>query len=140
MKEKCPICGYEFSKCQCKFSGSAHPDRSKKMEVVFHHLYLLTPRQLEHVIGLQRYWQISYRDEEKESILKQLKQSASEPIEVKPCNIVSDNPADYISVALALETLAYHNKNYLAKSFADDSSISEEIQSLLFTALKKQGA
>ena len=25
--EICPICRYGFSACQCRFSGSAHPDR-----------------------------------------------------------------------------------------------------------------
>lgn len=29
-KEKCPICNYVFEDCQCRFAGSAHPDRSQK--------------------------------------------------------------------------------------------------------------
>lgn len=41
---------------------------------------------------------------------------------------------DYIRIALAIETLAYHNKNYLWTG--DDAKISEEIQALLFEALK----
>ena len=28
--EKCPVCKYDISMCQCMFGGSAHPDRSKK--------------------------------------------------------------------------------------------------------------
>ena len=71
-KEKCPICDYEEGHCQCRFGGSAHPDRSKKYEVVIDHLYLLTNKQVEHIIELQKYWQISYVDDEKEEIYKEL--------------------------------------------------------------------
>lgn len=69
----CPICKYNVSRCQCMFSGSCHPDRSKVRTVVTDHLYLLSPEQLEHVIDLQRRWQISYGDEEKNKILDELK-------------------------------------------------------------------
>ena len=72
MDEKCPICGYDIPHCQCCFGGSAHPNRSKQREVVLHHLHLLSPRQLEHVIELERYWQISYGDEERTDILEKL--------------------------------------------------------------------
>lgn len=48
----------------------------------------------------------------------------------------SVNPMDYIRVALAIETLAYHNKNYLDRSINDNYKISEEIQALLIEALK----
>ena len=27
-KDCCPICGYKFDMCQCRFSGSAHPNRA----------------------------------------------------------------------------------------------------------------
>lgn len=56
---------------------------------------------------------------------------------LKSCEMVSDNPMDYIRVALALETLAYHNKNYLSKRFTDNCELSREIQSLLIEALKE---
>ena len=29
-KELCPICKYEFDMCQCRYGGTAHPDRSKR--------------------------------------------------------------------------------------------------------------
>jgi hypothetical protein len=48
----------------------------------------------------------------------------------------SDNPMDYVRVALAIETLSYHNKNYLDKSIKDNSKISEEIQALLSKAVE----
>lgn len=51
--------------------------------------------------------------------------------------IVSEDPYDYIKVALAIETLAYHNMNYLDKTLNDPKSISEEIQFLLTQALEK---
>lgn len=72
-ERKCPICKYEFSMCQCRFGGSAHPDRSKRRAVVLDHLYLLSPKQLEHVINLEKQWQVSYGDEERTKIYEDLK-------------------------------------------------------------------
>lgn len=46
----------------------------------------------------------------------------------------SDNPMDFVKCALAIEVLAYHNKNFL--QFSDDRSISEQKQILLEQALK----
>lgn len=71
-KEYCPICKYKIENCQCKFGGNAHPDRSKIREVVFDHLHLFSAKQVQHLINLERYWQISYGDEERENILNQL--------------------------------------------------------------------
>lgn len=75
-KEKCstlcPICGYELKDCQCLFSGTAHPDRSTRCKVVYDHLYLFTPTQVQHLIELQKYWQISYSDNEFEQEYKKL--------------------------------------------------------------------
>ena len=68
---KCPICGYELKYCQCCFGGSAHPDRSKRREVVQDHLYLLNAEQLAHLIKLQAFWQTSYGDDEKTELLKE---------------------------------------------------------------------
>lgn len=48
----------------------------------------------------------------------------------------SKDPMDYVRVALAIETLAYHNKNYLWTG--DNCKLSEEIQALLTDALKKE--
>ena len=78
MKEKqfrkcCPICSYTFDRCQCRYGGSGHPDRSKEREVVFDHLYLLSKKQLKHAIELQKFWQISYGDKERSDILEKLK-------------------------------------------------------------------
>ena len=42
--------------------------------------------------------------------------------------IVSNDPMDYVKVALALETLAYHNKNYLDRVMCCDAKRSVEIQ------------
>lgn len=69
---KCPICKYPHGYCQCSFGGSAHPNRSKRREVVLHHLYLLTEDQVKHVIDLEKHWQISYADPEREKILEEL--------------------------------------------------------------------
>lgn len=72
MEEKCPICDYDIEHCQCRFGGSAHPDRSKRQSVVKDHLYLFSDKQVRHIIELERYWRTSYLDEEKEKIRKEL--------------------------------------------------------------------
>ncbi len=74
-KERCPICGYVIGGhpgCQCRYGGSAHPDRYKNREVVLDHLYLLSKRQLKHVIELTKYWGISYGDDERNNMLNNL--------------------------------------------------------------------
>ena len=69
---RCPICNYKLTDCQCFYSGSCHPDRSKREEVVLHHLYLLTPEQIDHIKTLQKFQRESYADNEKNKILKEL--------------------------------------------------------------------
>lgn len=76
MKVKCPICNYETEYCQCYFAGSAHPDRSKRREVVLDHLYLFSPEQIEHLINLERRLQVSYGDEERTKILEELERGS----------------------------------------------------------------
>lgn len=49
--------------------------------------------------------------------------------------IVSNNPMDYVMCALAIETLAYHNKGFLCCQ--DNKLISEQVQSLLKEAIKR---
>lgn len=71
-KELCPICKYEFNMCQCRFGGTSHPDRSKRASVVTDHIYLLSDAQINHLKKVQKFWQISYDDEEKNEILKEL--------------------------------------------------------------------
>lgn len=72
-KEKCPICNYELNRCQCRFGGSAHPNRSKRREVVLDHLYLFSKKQLKHLIALEKYKQTSYGDDERTHIFEDLK-------------------------------------------------------------------
>lgn len=50
-----------------------------------------------------------------------------------PC-VHSDKPMDYVKCALAIEILAYHNRDFLA--YADNTSVSEQVQILLERALK----
>lgn len=50
---------------------------------------------------------------------------------MKKTEFYSSDPTDYVRVALAIETLAYHNKNYLSKNLQDVSNSSEEVQALL---------
>lgn len=51
--------------------------------------------------------------------------------------IVSDDPMDYVKVALSLETLAYHNKGFLGMPLSNDNGkFSEQIQWLLQKAVE----
>lgn len=49
--------------------------------------------------------------------------------------LCSENALDYVKVALAIETLAYHNKDYLSNNLHATSAISEEVQALLTKAV-----
>ena len=75
--DECPICGYPIKDCQCMYGGSSHPDRDKNRDVVFDHLYLLTTSQLRHVVNLQSRWQISYEDEERNTMINNLMMSGT---------------------------------------------------------------
>lgn len=70
--DKCPICNYPLDMCQCRFYGSAHPGKDKRIEAVTDHMYFFSPEQVEHIISLQKWWQISYGDREREQIRKEL--------------------------------------------------------------------
>jgi hypothetical protein len=72
LKGRCPICKYLFEDCQCYFAGNAHPDRSKRAEVVFDHLYLFDREQIKHIRKVQHHWQISYGDKERKEIYEEL--------------------------------------------------------------------
>lgn len=77
MNNNCPICRYDIGRCQCRFGGSAHPDRSKRRTVVLDHLYLFSEEQINHIVNLEKSWQVSYGDAELNEILKELKKEAS---------------------------------------------------------------
>ena len=62
--EKCPICEYDMDHCQCIFSGSAHPDRNRRIKIVKDHLQYLSPKQIGHLVALEDWWSTSYGDEE----------------------------------------------------------------------------
>lgn len=72
----CPICKYDLNHCQCRYGGSAHPDRSKRLTVVIDHLYLLSKRQVKHIIALEKFWQMSYMDCEREDIRRELERGS----------------------------------------------------------------
>ena len=77
-KKNCPICGYPFDMCQCRFGGNAHPDRSKRARVVADHIYLLSDRQIEHLKQVQKWWNTVYDDEEMNQILEELESEVEE--------------------------------------------------------------
>ena len=70
--DKCPICNYRIDMCQCQYGGSSHPDRSKRREVVLDHLYMFSQEQIKHIANIQKQCPISYPDEERENIRKEL--------------------------------------------------------------------
>lgn len=51
--------------------------------------------------------------------------------------MVDDDPWEYVRAALAIETLYYHDRNYLDHIVCNEKGRSEEIQSLLIEALEK---
>lgn len=51
--------------------------------------------------------------------------------------MVDNDPWEYVRVALAIETIAFHDKNYLDHIVCNDGLRSQEIQALLTEALKK---
>ena len=77
-KKNCPICDYSFDMCQCRFGGSAHPDRSKRERVVADHIYLLSDEQIEHLKRVQEWWHTEYVDEEMKQILAELESEDKE--------------------------------------------------------------
>lgn len=54
---------------------------------------------------------------------------------MQTCEDFCKNPLGYVEIALAIEILAYHNKNYLWTG--DDCKISKTVQSLLWEAIDK---
>ena len=58
--------------CQCRYSGSCHPDRSKRREVVLDHLYMFSQEQIAHIANIQRQCPVSYPYEDRENIRKEL--------------------------------------------------------------------
>ena len=71
-KLKCPICKYRLDMCQCRFGGTAHPNREARKEVVLEHLYLFDEKVVEHIIELERFWRTCYGDDERETIRREL--------------------------------------------------------------------
>lgn len=69
----CPICGYRFDICKCDLPGSSHPYRAKRQKVVLEHLYLLTPKQLQWIVQLQKKWSMDYKDPELHNFFEELK-------------------------------------------------------------------
>lgn len=54
---------------------------------------------------------------------------------MKKPEMYDENPMEYVRVALAIETIAYHHKDYLSQNLRDNSKISEEVQALLTEAI-----
>lgn len=48
----------------------------------------------------------------------------------------SADPLDYVRAALAIETLAYLDKNYLSSDLKDNAKISKEVQVLLAAGIR----
>lgn len=71
----CPICGYKIKECQCLYGHTSK--RNKGRTVVLDHLYLLSKKQLKHIIDLQRFWQTSYVDVEKSNALINLEKEGT---------------------------------------------------------------
>lgn len=119
MKEKCPICDYDIENCQCRFGGSAHPDRSKRQSVVKDHLYLFSDKQVRHIIELERYWRTSYSDEEKEKIREELEQEYNPvlvPAPVEEANMDKPRICEVLGVEVDEEFTIGETQYFIDKS------------------------
>lgn len=119
MKEKCPICDYDIEHCQCRFGGSAHPDRSKREKVVKDHLYLFSDKQVRHIIKLERYWRTSYLDEEKEKIREELEREYNPvlmPAPVEEANMDKPRICEVLGVEVDEEFTIGENQYFIDKS------------------------
>lgn len=72
IEAECPICTYPITHCQCRYTGSAHPHRDMRRDVVLHNLHLLSRVQVEHIVRLQREMQIDYGDEVRQEVQREL--------------------------------------------------------------------
>lgn len=75
MNDCCPICECTFNRCQCLVEGIAHPYRWSRAMVVKDHLYLLTLTQLQHVVNLEKHWETSYKFDDMNEIVEELKEA-----------------------------------------------------------------
>lgn len=73
-KKICPICKHPLHQCQCELHGN---DRNSwmRLEVVLHHLHLLSEAQLKHIVEMEARLQISYGDSERNAIVKELEEA-----------------------------------------------------------------
>ena len=74
-KNCCPICGYELKNCQCIYDD--YPERQHRCEVVLDHLYMLSKKQLRHIMKVQQFQQTSYADDERSKMLDYLNKTGS---------------------------------------------------------------
>lgn len=157
--DKCPICNYKIDMCQCRYGGSCHPDRVKRREVVLDHLYMFSQEQIAHIANIQRQCQVSYPDEEREVIRKELSDeytpqfdmtkmaneeyiTKSEAIEAA-CNAVELFPSEYHEIENAINKIAEYEdtglepekivflKNVVDDAFSDKPEFTEHIRELL---------
>lgn len=75
----CPVCGrnLDLELCECFGRTLVSKDsRYDRLMVIMDHLYLCSPRQQQHIIQLQKFLSISYRDEEMNNILKNIQKKS----------------------------------------------------------------
>ena len=126
---------------ECKFYREL---RTKRHNQLMRLCYRMGKHDMEYPVKPDDFCSYGQRKEDNldEAIEKYLKIKAGHigrdhrrcPMKSPEC--VCKTSEEYIRVALALETLAYHDKNYLDSTFAkSNAAISEEIQACLQKAL-----
>ena len=73
VEDRCPICNYKLSDCQCRYGGSCHPNRSKRSRVVLDHLYLFNEAQIAHIAAVQKDLCICYGDKDMAKIYEEIR-------------------------------------------------------------------
>lgn len=69
--ELCPMCGYPIEECECKKYSEYYKNSDNEL-VVAEHLYLLSGKQLSHLVGLERFWDKHYTDSETNKLTQNL--------------------------------------------------------------------
>ena len=70
--ERCPICDYPLRYCECANKSVLSKKEEINLQVATDHLYLLSERQIRHLIEIERIWDIWYSDERQEILERRI--------------------------------------------------------------------
>lgn len=65
---RCPLCHSLFVDCYCRYDIPKNANRDD-VRIIMDHLYMLDPNELQHIIKLEKLWELFYCDSELNDIL-----------------------------------------------------------------------